>query len=258
MTFAGFAKQILSRDRAVGENQRAGRRAANPELVLLRADREPRRVALHQKRRKSARRSIFAKTMKRSAKPAFEIHIFSPFRMYCLPSGESRAWARMFIASEPDDGLGERIGGDPFPGRELRQVLFLLRWRPVPDHRQRANPRVRAEAHREAGRNRDAIRDQRRRDLVEREAAVLLRDIDRHQPQLARFQKQLARDREVFRLDFGHPRQDRLLREFRSGPRDLLLLFREVFRCEDVFRRGIREKETAADGGLACGYSGHG
>ena len=33
---------------------------------------------------------------------------------------------------------------------------------------------------------------------------------------------------------------------------------REVFRGEDVFRRGIREKEAAADGGLGCGYSGHG
>jgi hypothetical protein len=46
--------------------------------------------------------STFANTMKMSAKPPLVIHIFSPFRMYSLPSSLKRAVALAAIASEPE------------------------------------------------------------------------------------------------------------------------------------------------------------
>ena len=44
----------------------------------------------------------FANTVKISAMPAFVIHIFSPFNVYVVPSAESTARVRAFIASEPE------------------------------------------------------------------------------------------------------------------------------------------------------------
>ena len=45
--------------------------------------------------------STFANTMKMSANPPLVIHIFSPLRMYSLPSSLKRAVALAAIASEP-------------------------------------------------------------------------------------------------------------------------------------------------------------
>src|SRR3982751_4338109 len=47
--------------------------------------------------------SILAKTTKTSANPLLLIHIFSPLRTKCIPSGERTARVRMFIASEPEE-----------------------------------------------------------------------------------------------------------------------------------------------------------
>lgn len=41
--------------------------------------------------------------MKTSAKPAFVIHCFEPFRRKCLRSGESTARVRAPSASEPEE-----------------------------------------------------------------------------------------------------------------------------------------------------------
>ena len=47
---------------------------------------------------------IFAKTMKISAKPALEIHIFCPFKMYFVPSSLKSALVLAANASDPDPG----------------------------------------------------------------------------------------------------------------------------------------------------------
>ena len=48
--------------------------------------------------------STFAKTTYTSAKPPLVIHIFCPFRIQFLPSGESTARVREASASEPACG----------------------------------------------------------------------------------------------------------------------------------------------------------
>ena len=74
---AGFAQQVLHRHLAIGEDQRTGGRAADAELVLLRADGKARRVALDEKGGELLAVDL-GKTVKRSANPLLEIHIFSP------------------------------------------------------------------------------------------------------------------------------------------------------------------------------------
>ena len=51
MALADLAEQVLHGHLAVGQDQRAGGRAADAELVLLRADREPGGAALDDERR---------------------------------------------------------------------------------------------------------------------------------------------------------------------------------------------------------------
>ena len=46
--------------------------------------------------------STFANTVNKSAIPQLVVHIFSPFKMYWLPSSESFARVRTFIASDPE------------------------------------------------------------------------------------------------------------------------------------------------------------
>jgi len=90
MAFAGLSKQILNGDHAIGEDQWAGRGAADAKLMLFRADREPGRIALDQESGKLLAVD-FREHDEKVGEAALEIHIFSPFRMYCLPSGKSRA-----------------------------------------------------------------------------------------------------------------------------------------------------------------------
>jgi hypothetical protein len=47
---------------------------------------------------------VLAKTVKKSAKPPFEIQSFSPFRIQCLPSGDRSARVLMLKASLPEPG----------------------------------------------------------------------------------------------------------------------------------------------------------
>ncbi len=90
MAFADLAEEVGGGDLAVGEDQRAGGAAADAELVLFLADGEAGGAAFDEERgeaffagslRRSPGTRHLAKTVKRSAKPALVIHIFSPLRV---------------------------------------------------------------------------------------------------------------------------------------------------------------------------------
>ena len=85
----------------------------------------------------------------------------------------------------PGARLGERVGGEQLAGRELRQVVRLLRLGSVVDDRQRADAGVRAPRHAERRTERAALGDEHRRRLVEPEPAVPLGDVDHEEPELA-------------------------------------------------------------------------
>ena len=85
VTLAGFSKKVGGGDFAVRQDQWAGGRAVDAELVFLCADGEAGGVALDEEGgellRPDAGSTTLAKTVKRSAKPQLVIHIFSPLRM---------------------------------------------------------------------------------------------------------------------------------------------------------------------------------
>ena len=61
-----------------------------------------------------------------------------------LPSAESVARVRMFMASEPELASDKRVGADPLAAGELGQIALLLFLGAVPDQRQRGDAGVRA------------------------------------------------------------------------------------------------------------------
>ena len=83
------------------QHQRAGRRAANSQLVLLGAHGQPRRVALDQKCGE-----LFAVDLGKDGVEAGDAAVGDPHLLaverVVLPSGESVARVRMFMASEPE------------------------------------------------------------------------------------------------------------------------------------------------------------
>ena len=85
MALADLAQQVGRGNHAVGEDEWAGGRAANAQLVLLLADGEAGRAAFDEEGGElffsAPGTTHLAKTVKRSAMPALVIHIFSPFRM---------------------------------------------------------------------------------------------------------------------------------------------------------------------------------
>jgi hypothetical protein len=154
------------------------------------------------------------------------IHIFEPLMIQCLPSGESVAVVRAPSASEPEPGLGQRVGADDLGGGELGQPLGAQRVAAVEDGGQHADAVVRAQRHREAPVARAGLGHQQRRGLVEAEAAVDLWDVDHVEAQLAGLAEQLAHhagrlglDVLVVREDLAAPRSRARCDRTCAGPR---------------------------------------
>ena len=103
VALAGFAQQVLHRHLAIGQNQRAGGRSANAELVLFLADRKARRVALDQEGGE-----LLAIDLGEDGEQVGEAAVGDPHLLavehvvLCRPR-ESTARVRQFMASEPDE-----------------------------------------------------------------------------------------------------------------------------------------------------------
>ena len=80
VTLADLAEQVFGRHLAVRQDQRAGGGAADAELVLLRADREARRIALDEERGELLAVDL-GEDREEVGEAALVIHIFSPLRM---------------------------------------------------------------------------------------------------------------------------------------------------------------------------------
>src|SRR5579864_1783375 len=74
--------------------------------------------------------STLAKMMYTSAKPPLVIHIFSPLRIHSLPSAESTALVRGFIASEAEVDSDSAYAATHSPEASLGRYFFF--WSGVP------------------------------------------------------------------------------------------------------------------------------
>ena len=199
---ADLAQQVLHRHLAIGQDQRAGGRSADAELVLLRAHREAGRVALDEERGELLAVDLGEDREHVGEAAVGDPHLFAVQDVVLAVGRKHRARAAVH-------GVGsrrrfrERIGADPFAGRQLGQILLLLRLGAVPDDGQRADADVRAERHGEAGKLAHRFGDDGGRHLVHFQAAVGLGNVHRHQSQFAGLAQQAAGHREILGFDLG-------------------------------------------------------
>ena len=185
VALADFAQQILNRHLAVGEHQRAGGGAANTQLVLFRADGEPGSSLLDQERSE-----LFSVDFDEDGEQVGKAGIADPHLL--AVENVMRAVRRERGAGTNVHGVraggrfGESIGTDTISGGQAGQELLLLRVGAIPDDRQSADAHMRAEGDGEAAQLRQMIGDDGGGDLVHGQAAVSLRDIDRHEAKIAR------------------------------------------------------------------------
>src|SRR5437763_172993 len=143
-------------------------------------------------------------------------------------------------------GFRERIGGDPFASGQLRQVFgLLLRGAEIHD-RQGADAGVSAKGHAEAAGDGEMLGDDGRGNLVHIGAAVLLRDVNVGDADLAGLADQRARDRKFLVLDLLDVGKDFVLRELVCSLRNLPVLVRQVLRREDLVNLVFFNEETSA------------
>ena len=144
---ADVAEHVLDRDRAVLEKQRAGRAAADPELVLLGPDGEPGRAALDEEGGE-----LLAVDLGEDGEEVGEARVrdvelrtgelpaLAVGRLDRLGLGRQRVRARA--------GLGQRVGGDHLARGELGEILLPLLVGAEVHERHRPDPDVGAEADR--------------------------------------------------------------------------------------------------------------
>ena len=140
----------------------------------------------------------------------------------------------------------QRVGADPFAGRQLRQILLLLRLGAVPDDRQRADADVRAERHREAAQLAHRFGDQRRRSPCPSRGRRSFGDVDGHQAQLAGLAQQRRVTSKFLASISSAAGRTSLVVNSIGGLGDLPVLLGEVLGREDILRLALLGEEAAA------------
>ncbi len=126
-----LAEEVRGRDRAVVEDELAGRGARMPIFGSSRATANPGVSASTTKARDAGMArsgSVFAKTVYRLATPAFVMKRFDPSRTYSSPS--RRAVVRIAALSEPEPDSVSAYAGNHSPRRKLRRNAAFCSSRP--------------------------------------------------------------------------------------------------------------------------------
>ena len=128
--------------------------------------------------------------------------------------------------------------------REARQVFLLLLLVSEIDDWQGADSGLCTVRRSKARRRGDLLRDDERRDLVERQTAVFLGDVDRHQAERRALAEKLDEDRPVLLLQLGLGGQDLVRDEVLGRRGDHPVFFGEIFGCEDVGRSVLLDQKA--------------
>ncbi len=172
VALADFAEQVLDRDFAVVRMSGQVEEPRMPSLCSSGPDGEAGGVALDEEGGELSRRQIFREDSVEVGETAVgDPHLLAVEDVVLAVGREHGAGAGVHRVGA-GRRLRQRIGGDPFAGGELGQVLLLLRFGAVPDERQRADAGVRAEGDEKLPVLARCSRRQRGGDFVELEAAV--------------------------------------------------------------------------------------
>ena len=250
-------QHVFLRHFAVFEENRRGRAAVDAHLVLFVARLEPGEGAFHDERRE-----LLAVDLREH-----DVHVGEPAvgDPHFLPVQDvMRAFLVQFRARQRILGigtglrLGEAICADPFAGRQLWQIFFLLRFRAEVHDRQRPDAGVRAVRHREPAVNRELFRQHRRRDLIEPRAAVFFRNSAAHEAHFSGFFHERGHQSGLFVFQVLHQRQNFLHHKFFSRLPHQLLIVGQISGRKHVARLRRFQQEAAS---LCCrlgqGRGGH-
>src|SRR6266700_2458210 len=154
--------------------------------------------------------------------------------------------------------LGKAVRADPLAGGELRQILFLLRFRAKVHNRQRADASVRSVRYREAAVNGKFFREHRGGDFVQPRAAKFLRHSTTHQTDFAALFHQLRHQPGFLVLQFLDERENFLEDKFFRRLPDQFLIVGQISGREHIaWLRRFQEKASSLCCGLGESGGGH-
>ena len=154
--------------------------------------------------------------------------------------------------------LGKAVRADPFASRELRQILFLLRFRAKVNNRQGADAGVRPVRYRKAAVDRKFFRKDRGGNLVQACAAEFFRYASAHQANFAALFHQLRHQPGLLILQILDDREDFLEDKFFRRLPDQFLVVGQISRREYIARlRRFQEKASSLCRGLGKSSGGH-
>ena len=243
-----FVQHVFLWHLAVFQENRRRRTTVNPHLVLFVTGLESRKRPLHDERRE-----LLAVDLREHDVHVRETAVGDP---HLLPiQDEVRALLVEFRARQrilrvrTGLRLREAIRPDPLARRQLRQILFLLRFRPEIHDRQRPNSCVCAVRHRESAVNRKLFRQHGRGDFVEPRAAEFFRHASAQQAHFAGLFHQRGHQAGLFVLQVFHQRQDFLHHKFFRRLPHQFLVVAQIGRREHIARLRRFQQEAAS---LCC------
>ena len=244
MALARHAEQGVPGDDDALEHHRAGGAALDAHLVLLGADGQAGRVALHEEGGDAAVLELGVEREEvGEARVGDELLGAVEAVAAVGQAGGRRAHG---AGVGPGAGLGERVRPDRGAGREAGQVAGALLLGAEEDERQGADARVGEVGHRERVGGRQRLADDHRGDGVEPRAAVGLRHLDAHVAVGAQPREQLAVGRVVLALHRVRRGGDLGRHELAHGLADRPVLLAQALGGEDRLGRRRGDEERAA------------
>ena len=251
---ADLAEHVLRRHPDVLEDHGGGGRAVQAHLVLLVADADPRVAPFDQKPGELLAVHLGEDDKQIGESPVSDPHLLAvqDEAAVVLP-GRARLGAERI---RPGAGLAQTVGPNRLAADERAQILLLLGVGAEALQRHDRQPGLCPERRPE----RPALAQSRAHDdrggLVELYAAVGLRDVGAHQPELTRATDQPAGQVPVLRFELVVVRHDLLGDELLGGLIDQPVVVGQPLRGEDRTGRRLLEKPDAAGdagrGGCRC------
>ena len=237
---ADLPEHVLRRHADVLEDHGGGGRAVQAHLVLLVAGAHPREAPFDQKGGELLAVHLGEDDEEIGESPVRDPHLLpAQHEAAVVLPGRARLGAERI---RPGAGLAQTVGPDPLAADELAQILVLLGVGAEAAQRDDRQPGVRPEGRPERPALSDAAGHDDRGGLVELDAAVGLRDVGAHQPELTRATDQAARQVPVLRFELVVVRHDLLGDELLGGLIDEPVLVGESFGGEDRAGRGLLEE----------------
>ena len=163
-----------------------------------------------------------------------------------MPSGGKLSACAAVQRVRARGGFRQGVRAHNFSGGEARQVFIFLFFGAEVDDGQHADAAVRAPSGGKAGVFGNVIGDDGGSDFIHFEAAVGFGNFDAAKAKFAGLFQKVAGDGEILVLDLLDIRKDLIDSKLLGCLPDELVLFGEVFRRENIFRRSRFEQKAAA------------